>query len=168
MAVGTQASSTLGTGSEHVVRLVDHFKHIGPNGTHVCMVFEPMGANLLSLIKHYNYHGVPIELVRRISRQVWLKNAYINLKPAGLYLLCPILFHHSSSRVCVLIHDDVIHAHARRRCGMHTFVSLPVVCIHHLLVQILTPSYPHRGNNQTRSALPASVKRRRLGPTARE
>ena len=65
-----QASETPGSGSDHVVRLLDHFKHIGPHGTHVCMVFEPMGANLLSLIKHYDYHGVPINLVRHIARQV--------------------------------------------------------------------------------------------------
>lgn len=65
-----QASETQGSGSDHVVRLLDHFKHIGPHGTHVCMVFEPMGANLLSLIKHYDYHGVPIDLVRHMARQV--------------------------------------------------------------------------------------------------
>ena len=68
--VNRQASETEGSGSEHVVRLLDHFKHVGPHGTHVCMVFEPMGANLLSLIKHYDYHGVPIDAVRHIARQV--------------------------------------------------------------------------------------------------
>ncbi len=65
-----QASGTPGSGSDHVVRLLDHFKHVGPHGSHVCMVFEPMGANLLSLIKHYDYHGVPIDVVRHIARQV--------------------------------------------------------------------------------------------------
>jgi len=53
-----------------VVRLWDSFKHTGLNGNHVCMVFEPMGPNLLALIKHYNYRGIPMDLVRCITRQV--------------------------------------------------------------------------------------------------
>ncbi|KAL0417650.1 UNVERIFIED_CONTAM: protein kinase dsk1 [Sesamum radiatum] len=33
-----------------VVKLLDHFKHSGPNGQHVCMVFEYLGNNLLTLL----------------------------------------------------------------------------------------------------------------------
>ena len=32
-----------------VVKLLDHFRHSGPNGHHVCMVFEYLGDNLLTL-----------------------------------------------------------------------------------------------------------------------
>lgn len=39
----------------HVVRLLDYFTHKGPHGTHMCMVFETLGDNLLSLIKAYKY-----------------------------------------------------------------------------------------------------------------
>lgn len=35
----------------NVVRLLDHFDHVGPNGKHVCMAFEILGENLLSVIK---------------------------------------------------------------------------------------------------------------------
>ena len=35
----------------HVVMLEDSFEHVGPHGRHMCMVFEMLGANLLSLIK---------------------------------------------------------------------------------------------------------------------
>ncbi|KAJ7947913.1 Protein kinase [Quillaja saponaria] len=38
--------------SKWVVKLLDHFKHLGPNGQHVCMVFEYLGDNLLTLIKY--------------------------------------------------------------------------------------------------------------------
>jgi serine/threonine protein kinase len=38
-----------------IVTLLDHFFHHGPNGKHMCMVFEVMGQSLLSLIKSYNY-----------------------------------------------------------------------------------------------------------------
>lgn len=53
-----------------VVRLLDSFEHVGPHGTHVCMVFERLGDNLLTLIKHYNYRGVPLPIVRAVTRQV--------------------------------------------------------------------------------------------------
>ncbi len=44
-------------GEKFVVQLLDSFTIYGPNGKHVCMVFEVMGNNLLSLIKKYEYHG---------------------------------------------------------------------------------------------------------------
>lgn len=53
-----------------VVRLLDHFYVRGPNGKHVCMVFEVLGANLLKVIKHYDYMGLPIPLVKKIVKQV--------------------------------------------------------------------------------------------------
>ena len=50
-----------------VVRLTDWFDHDGPNGCHICMVFEPMGPNVLSVIKKYQFKGVPLEIVRKIA-----------------------------------------------------------------------------------------------------
>ncbi|CAG0899486.1 unnamed protein product [Cyprideis torosa] len=44
----------------------------GPNGVHVCMVFEVLGCNLLKLIIKSNYRGIPLENVRTIIRQVQL------------------------------------------------------------------------------------------------
>ncbi|KAJ4868345.1 Protein kinase superfamily protein [Raphanus sativus] len=35
-----------------VVRLIDHFKHAGPNGQHLCMVLEFLGDSLLRLIRY--------------------------------------------------------------------------------------------------------------------
>jgi hypothetical protein len=49
----------------HVVQLLDCFDHAGPNGVHVCMVFEMLGCNLLSVIKRYDYRGIPIPVVKR-------------------------------------------------------------------------------------------------------
>ncbi|XWS33962.1 hypothetical protein CRYUN_Cryun22dG0127700 [Craigia yunnanensis] len=37
--------------SKCVVRLIDHFKHTGPNGQHLCMVLEFLGDSLLRLIR---------------------------------------------------------------------------------------------------------------------
>ena len=38
-------------GAQSVIRLLDEFSLYGPNGMHKCLVFEPMGENLLHLIK---------------------------------------------------------------------------------------------------------------------
>ncbi|VEU22081.1 DEKNAAC103058 [Brettanomyces naardenensis] len=40
-------------GKKHIVQLLDHFIHHGPNGEHVCMVFEVLGENMLSLLLRY-------------------------------------------------------------------------------------------------------------------
>jgi serine/threonine-protein kinase SRPK3 len=56
--------------SQYVVQLLDEFTHIGPHGTHVCLVFEPMGKNILRLIKHYDYRGMPTYIVKIMTRQL--------------------------------------------------------------------------------------------------
>lgn len=56
--------------SSSVVILLDSFKLEGPNGTHVCMVFEVLGANLLKLIRKSKHRGLPVDLVKSIARQV--------------------------------------------------------------------------------------------------
>ncbi|GAA96319.1 uncharacterized protein L969DRAFT_95417 [Mixia osmundae IAM 14324] len=65
-------------GRRHVVSLLDHFNHEGPNGSHVCMVFEVLGENLLGLIKRYQNRGVPEHIVKQISRQVLLGLDYMH------------------------------------------------------------------------------------------
>jgi len=59
-------------GRKHVVSLLDSFEHKGPNGVHVCMVFEVLGENLLGLIKRWNHLGIPMPLVKQITKQVLL------------------------------------------------------------------------------------------------
>ncbi|KAB8338889.1 hypothetical protein FH972_021831 [Carpinus fangiana] len=59
-------------GKKHVVSLLDSFEHKGPNGVHVCMVFEVLGENLLGLIKRWNHRGIPMPLVKQITKQVLL------------------------------------------------------------------------------------------------
>ena len=65
-------------GRKHVVSLLDSFEHRGPNGTHVCMVFEVLGENLLGLIKRWNHRGIPMALVKQITKQVLLGLDYLH------------------------------------------------------------------------------------------
>ena len=75
-------------GRHHVISLLHHFTITGPNGRHVALVFECLGDNLLSLIKRYDYQGVPIRIVKLITRQVLLGLDYLH-------------------RVCGIIHTDL-------------------------------------------------------------
>lgn len=75
-------------GKAHVVQLLDSFEHRGPNGLHVCMVFEVLGENLLGLIKRYNHRGIPMPLVKQITKQVLLGLDYMH-------------------RECEIIHTDL-------------------------------------------------------------
>ncbi|KAL5545968.1 hypothetical protein UlMin_005655 [Ulmus minor] len=82
-----------------VVKLLDHFKHSGPNGQHVCMVFEYLGDNLLTLIKNTDYRGLPIHMVKEICFHVLVGLDYLHrqlsiihtdLKPENILLLSTI------------------------------------------------------------------------------
>lgn len=65
-------------GRKYVVSLLDSFEHRGPNGLHVCMVFEVLGENLLGLIKRWNHRGIPMPLVKQITKQVLLGLDYLH------------------------------------------------------------------------------------------
>jgi len=82
-----------------VVKLLDHFKHSGPNGQHVCMVFEYLGDNLLTLIKYSDYRGIPLHMVNEICFQMLVGLDYLHrelsiihtdLKPENVLLLSTI------------------------------------------------------------------------------
>ncbi|XP_030464417.2 uncharacterized protein LOC115683905 [Syzygium oleosum] len=82
--------------SKCVVRLVDHFKHAGPNGQHLCMVLEFLGDSLLRLIKYNRYKGLELNKVREICKCILIGLDYLHrevgllhtdLKPENI-LLC--------------------------------------------------------------------------------
>ena len=65
-------------GRNCVVRLLDSFEHSGPHGKHVCMVFEKLGENLLTLIKRFEYRGLPLSYVRQIAQQTLVGLDYLH------------------------------------------------------------------------------------------
>jgi len=81
-----------------VVTLIDYFEHFGPNGKHVCMVFETMGPNILALIKRYNFKGIPLKIVRKVTTHTLIGLDYLHricgiihtdLKPENVLVGCP-------------------------------------------------------------------------------
>lgn len=71
-----------------VVGFIDYFEVSGPNGQHVCMVFEVLGPNILQLISLYDYKGVPIDIVRKIAAHSLIGLDYLH-------------------RICGVIHTDI-------------------------------------------------------------
>ncbi|KAG1670928.1 SRSF protein kinase 1 [Nymphon striatum] len=63
-----------------VVQLLDDFKISGINGSHVCMIFEVLGHNLLKLIIRSNYQGIPLANVKSIIKQVLQGLEYLHSK----------------------------------------------------------------------------------------
>ena len=62
------------------VQLLDEFTLNGPNGNHVCMVFEVLGHNLLKLIIRSEYKGIPLQNVKTIMKQVLQGLHYLHAK----------------------------------------------------------------------------------------
>lgn len=56
--------------SKYAATLHDSFFHNGPNGRHMCMVFTMLGCNLLSVIKAYNYRGIPVPVVKNMIKGI--------------------------------------------------------------------------------------------------
>ena len=80
----------------YTVQLLNAFIYQGPYGKHFCMVFEILGVNLLEIIKRYKYKGIPINICRKMSRQILIGLHYLHkhcgiihtdLKPENV-LLC--------------------------------------------------------------------------------
>jgi serine/threonine protein kinase len=65
---------------ERTVMLLDDFKISGVNGTHVCMVFEVLGHNLLKFIIRNNYQGMPLQNVKIMMKQVLEGLHYLHIK----------------------------------------------------------------------------------------
>ncbi|KAG4179309.1 hypothetical protein ERO13_A10G099400v2 [Gossypium hirsutum] len=85
--------------SKCVVRLIDHFKHNGPNGQHLCMVLEFLGDSLLRLIKFTRYKGIELNKVREICKCILTGLDYLHrelgiihcdLKPENILLFSTI------------------------------------------------------------------------------
>ncbi|KAJ9466325.1 Serine/threonine-protein kinase SRPK [Diplonema papillatum] len=66
-----EESSGLPSGryAAQVVQMLDHFQLEGPHGTHLVMVFNVCGPNLLKLVSNRGFRGLPANVVRAIAKR---------------------------------------------------------------------------------------------------
>ncbi|KAF9073779.1 kinase-like domain-containing protein [Rhodocollybia butyracea] len=85
-------------GRQHIVSFLDSFSHNIADASHICIVFEPLGENLLALIERNKKKGVPRALVKLIGKQVLLGLQYIHdecdlvhtdIKPENILISIP-------------------------------------------------------------------------------
>jgi hypothetical protein len=73
--------TTLKKEHNYCINLLDNFAHYGMHGKHYCIVFPIMGPNLLDLMRFFvdeKEHGVPLKLVKRITRQMLIGMDYMH------------------------------------------------------------------------------------------
>ena len=68
---------------KYVVQLLDAFLHVGPNGTHQCLVFELLGPTLEFVVRDYRGHySVPDilepEIIYKLSEQLLRGIAFLH------------------------------------------------------------------------------------------
>jgi serine/threonine-protein kinase SRPK3 len=62
----------------HCAQIRDHFDLMGPNGKHMVMIFEILGVNLLEIIKKYDYRGIPMKIVKAMSKKILIGLDYLH------------------------------------------------------------------------------------------
>jgi non-specific serine/threonine protein kinase len=77
-------------GKSNVMTFLDLFEHTGPNGTHGCLVFEPMGPSAATMVERLP-QNIPQQLGRRYRYPTWMAKSMLRQALLGLHFLhtCP-------------------------------------------------------------------------------
>jgi serine/threonine-protein kinase SRPK3 len=75
-----QALDSSHRGANHVLGLLNEFKHCGPNGTHICLVFKPMGPDMTKYRRLFSKARIPLPIVKKIATQLLLALAFLHDK----------------------------------------------------------------------------------------
>ncbi|KAK5654563.1 hypothetical protein OQA88_7192 [Cercophora sp. LCS_1] len=94
-------------GRKYVCHLVDDFEHQGPNGTHVCLLFELMGETLRSFGAGFPEDMVPTPIMRKFTFQ----------------LICALDFAHESGVIHTDIKPDNIFVKFRDRSQIASYLA---------------------------------------------
>lgn len=95
-------------GKAHIVNFLDSFPHTVSSATHICITFEPLGENLLSLIEKNRRKGVAPCVVKSIAKQIFLGLQYLHeecdlihtdIKPENIMMCIPDIESHITSQL---------------------------------------------------------------------
>jgi len=141
---------------DRVIQLLDDFKIVGPNGRHVCLVFEVLGCNLLKLIIRSNYLGIPLTNVKRIMRRVLEGLDYLHTK-------CKII--HTDIKpenILLTVSDDHIKklAYEATRC-LKFGLKLPSSLVSNIPTQPRPPEVSSKTSRNKKKKLKARAKKNR-------
>jgi serine/threonine-protein kinase SRPK3 len=71
-------------GRKHIVRLLEDFSHVGPNGTHTCLVFELLGPSVSTVTEELFADGrLPGVLARRVCKELLLAVDFLHEQGIG-------------------------------------------------------------------------------------
>lgn len=89
LAINRRISAN-GAARNHFVTLLDSFKHVGPNGEHDCLVFEPMGPDVQACfersIPYWQGRSIVKQLLRALRCLHDLEIAHSDTNPGNLLL----------------------------------------------------------------------------------
>lgn len=83
---------------EYGCSLLDNFQHIGIFGKHEVLVFRLLGENLLKVLDMYQFNGLPLNIVKKISKQLLqclihlsedVKLIHTDIKPENILVTKP-------------------------------------------------------------------------------
>ncbi|KAH8306553.1 hypothetical protein KR018_011966 [Drosophila ironensis] len=96
-----------------LVEFRDYFYMNGIHGTHLCLVFEVLGENLLTLIQRSRYKGLPLYNVKQIARQVLEGLFYLHMQ-------CRIIHTDLKPENVLMVADDLaIRGQATQTAGAY-------------------------------------------------
>ncbi|KAH8997492.1 kinase-like protein [Lactarius akahatsu] len=96
------------SGRAHIVDFLDSFPHTVSSTTHICITFEPLGENLLSLIEKNRRKGITPCVVKSITKQILLGLQYLHeecdlihtdIKPENIMMCIPDIESHIASQL---------------------------------------------------------------------
>ncbi|KAI0308017.1 kinase-like domain-containing protein [Multifurca ochricompacta] len=95
-------------GRAHIVNFLDSFTHTISPTIHICITFEPLGENLLSLIEKNRRKGVAPCVVKSVTKQILLGLQYLHeecdfvhtdIKPENIMMCIPDIESHIATQL---------------------------------------------------------------------
>lgn len=65
-----RAKDTSDPGTNHILGLIDSFRHHGPRGEHICLVFKAMGLDLAIYRRLFPRLRIPPQTLKQVARQL--------------------------------------------------------------------------------------------------
>ncbi|QSS60981.1 serine kinase [Histoplasma capsulatum] len=119
-------------GCNYVSHLLEQFKHTGPNGEHVCLVFDVLGHHLGFQAARYEDGKLPVQAVKGITRQLLLGLDFLHrgcgiihtdLKPTNI----PLELDNSNSTVSQYLSEVPVRVDSQCGAPLREVIPTPII-----------------------------------------